>query len=189
MQDDSRIIACLLRRDEQALNMIRNTYGKLCFRIAQQMLGSKEDAEECVNDMLLAVWRSVPPHQPESLEAYLVTLLRRAAMDRLRQMHSQKRGGRQLAAALDELSELLPAKDNVEQECSRRDLTEALRHCVDALPEKAQRIFLQRYLLAMPLRQIAVDNGMTLSAVKVLLHRTRKQMQELLRREGFDEQL
>ncbi|MBR3448801.1 MAG: sigma-70 family RNA polymerase sigma factor [Oscillospiraceae bacterium] len=189
MHNDSRIIALLQKRDEQALNMIRAAYGKLCFRIAQRMLGNQEDAEECVNDMLLAVWQTVPPHQPESLEAYLVTLLRRSAMDRLRQRNSQKRGGRQLAAALDELSELLPARDNVELECSRRALTKALRKCIDGLPAKAQRVFLQRYLLAMPLQEIAADNGMSLSAVKVLLHRTRKQMRDFLRKEGFDEQL
>ncbi len=189
MHNDSRIITLLQKRDEQALTMIRAAYGKLCCRIAQQMLGSKEDAEECVNDMLLAIWRTVPPHQPESLEAYLVTLLRRSAMDRLRQRNSQKRGGRQFAAALDELSELLPARDNVELECSRRALTEALRKCIDGLPAKAQRVFLQRYLLTMPLQEIAADNGMSLSAVKVLLHRTRKQIRDRLKEEGFDEQL
>ena len=153
------------------------------------MLGNTEDAEECLIDMLLAVWRSIPPHQPESLEAYLVTLLRRSAMDSLRRRNSRKRGGRQLAAALDELAEVIPAKDNVELECTRRDLTETLRKGIDNLPEKAQRIFLQRYLLAMPLRDIAADNGMSLSAVKVLLHRTRKQMRDYLIQEGYDEQL
>ena len=186
MNRDSQIIAQLEQRDEQALTEIRRIYGKLCFRIAQQMLGSAEDAEECVSDMLLAVWNSIPPHQPEHLEAYLVTLLRRSAMDRLRRMYSQKRGGRQFVQALDELSEILPAAETMESECSRRDLTATLRKCRDTLPERAQRVFLQRYLLAMPLRDIAADNAMTAGAVKVLLHRTRKQMREMLREEGYD---
>ena len=46
MNRDSQIIAQLEQRDEQALTEIRRIYGKLCFRIAQQMLGSAEDAEE-----------------------------------------------------------------------------------------------------------------------------------------------
>ena len=185
MYSDSQIIALLEQRDEQALTEIRTVYGKLCFRIAQQMLGSAEDAEECVSDMLLAVWNSIPPHQPEHLEAYLVTLLRRSAMDRLRRMYSQKRGGKQFVQALDELSEILPAADTVESEYSRRELTAALRKCLDTLPARTQRIFLQRYLLAMPVRDIAADNAMTVSAVKVLLHRTRKQMCEMLREEVY----
>lgn len=35
MHNDSRIIALLQKRDEQALTMIRAAYGKLCGRIAQ----------------------------------------------------------------------------------------------------------------------------------------------------------
>ena len=189
MKNDHHIIALLQTRDEQALQAIRSAYGNLCFRIAQQMLGSAEDAEECVNDMLLAVWNSVPPHQPVHLEAYLVTLLRRSAMDRLRKQNSQKRGGKQFSEALDELAELLPANETVEAELSRRDLAAALKNSIDALPEKAQRVFLQRYLLVIPLQEIAADNGMTLSAVKVLLHRTRKQLQDILRKDGYDESL
>ena len=91
MQDE-QIIALLQKRDEQALAEIRTAYGRLCFSVAEQMLGSAEDAEECVNEMLLSVWNSIPPHIPYNLKNYLVTLLRRAATDQLRRNTRLKRG-------------------------------------------------------------------------------------------------
>ena len=77
MYGDSRIIALLQKRDEQALQLIRAQYGKLCFQIAYRITGSREDAEECVSDLLMQVWNAVPPACPENLQAYLTSLVRR----------------------------------------------------------------------------------------------------------------
>lgn len=182
---DQQIIALLQKRDEQALSEIRSKYGGLCFRIAQQMLDHTEDAEECVNDMLLAVWNSVPPHEPRSLEAYLVTLLRRAATDRLRSLTRQKRGGTQTAQTLDELAEVVPAQETVESEVDRHALTAALRLFLDTLPEKSRQIFMERYYFAQPVQMIAETHQMRADTVSVLLHRIRKKLKKHLEKEGF----
>ena len=182
---EKRIIALLQKRDEQALSEIRSDYGGLCFRIAQQMLGSSEDAEECVNEMLLAVWNSVPPHEPRNLEAYLVTLLRRAATDQLRRRTRQKRGGTQTAETLDELAEVIPAQDTVEATVDRHALTAALRSFLDGLPETSRQIFMERYYFAKPVRIIAGEHQMQVSAVNVALHRMRKKLKKHLEKEGF----
>lgn len=185
MSDESRIIARLNARDEQILHEIRETYGKLCGALAFRMLGNREDAEECVNDMLLSVWNSIPPNLPVSLEAYLVTLVRRAAIDRLRTEHRQKRGGTQFAQALDELAEVLPANDSVESEIEQRELNRALREFLETLTPEPRHIFMQRYFMSMPLQEIASANGMNLSAVKMSLSRTRKKLRDYLEKGGF----
>lgn len=182
---DHRIIELLQKRDEAAIAEIRSKYGNLCFRIAEQMLHNAEDAEECVSEMLLAVWNSVPPQVPRNLEAYLVTLLRRAATDRLRSMTRLKRGGSQIAETLDELAEVIPAKDNVESEVDRRALTAALRSFLDGLSEASRQIFMERYYFNTPVRTIAERHRMQVSAVNVHLHRIRKKLKKHLEKEGF----
>ena len=182
---ENQIVALLQKRDERALAEIRNRYGSLCFRIAQQMLNSAEDAEECVNEMLLAVWNSVPPHTPRHLEAYLVTLIRRAATDRLRSESRLKRGGSQTAQTLDELAEIIPAQETVESEVDRHALTEALRSFLDKLPKKSKVIFMDRYYYASSVQTIAETHKMQVSAVNVLLHRIRKKLKKHLEKEGL----
>ena len=182
---DYRIIELLQKRDEAAISEIRCKYGNLFFRIAEQMLHNAEDAEECVNEMLLAVWNSVPPQKPQNLEAYLVTLLRRAATDRLRSLTRLKRGGTQFTETLDELAEVIPAKDTVEAEVDHRELTAALRSFLDSLPEKSREIFMERYYFNTPVRTIAEQHRMQIGAVNVLLHRIRKKLKKHLEKEGF----
>ena len=182
---DHNIITLLQKRDEQALAEIRGAYGSLCFRIAEQMLGSAEDAEECVNEMLLSVWNSIPPHEPDNLKTYLVVLIRRAATDCLRRNTRLKRGGAQAVQTLDELAEVIPARETVESEVDRHELTAALRMFLDALPEQSRQIFMERYYFAQPVQKIAEMYRMRETAVSVLLHRIRKKLKKHLEKEGF----
>ena len=47
---DGHIIDRLFARSEEGLTLLQTHYGKLCHRIALNVLGNREDAEECVND-------------------------------------------------------------------------------------------------------------------------------------------
>ena len=61
-------------RDERAVTETQREYGSFCLDLALRILGrsNREDAEECVNDAYLALWRSIPPKRPKPLKAYLV---------------------------------------------------------------------------------------------------------------------
>lgn len=48
--DDTSIIELYWNRDEQAICETDKKYGKLCYRLADNILKRKEDTEECVND-------------------------------------------------------------------------------------------------------------------------------------------
>ena len=55
MEDES-IIELYFDRDERALRETEAKYGPLCRQVANNILGSPQDAEECVNDVYLALW-------------------------------------------------------------------------------------------------------------------------------------
>ena len=61
--NDKRMTELIYARDEAGLRAAAERYGPLCRRIAAGILTSSEDAEECFNDALLAVWNS-PYRQP-----------------------------------------------------------------------------------------------------------------------------
>lgn len=62
--DDVQLIELFFARDEQAIKETDKKYGKLCFRVADNLLRNKEDAEECVNDTYLVEWNKIPPIHP-----------------------------------------------------------------------------------------------------------------------------
>ena len=63
--EDGEIVALFFERSERAIDETAAKYGRYCSHIANALLGNDRDAEECVNDVYLAAWNSIPPHAPQ----------------------------------------------------------------------------------------------------------------------------
>lgn len=185
MVSDDSIIKRLNNRDESALQDIRKLYGGISYQMAFRILENHEDAEECVDDMLLSVWISIPPKLPKSLQAYLITLVRNSALDKIKHEHRQKRSNAEFTVALDELAEILPSGEQVETTVERRELMQVLQSFLATLKPEAEQIFMQRYFLAESLQTIAQSNRISETKVKVTLLRVRRKLKDYLQKEGM----
>ena len=183
--DDERIISLFHNRDEQALKETDFRYGALCRSVARNILGSSEDAEECVSDALLSAWNAIPPAKPRNYCAYLLKLVRAHAVNRYHAARAEKRGGGQTPAALDELAECVAARETVESESDRRALLEAITRFLGTLPEQQRHLFVRRYWYTDPVNVLARDFGMSENRVSVTLSRIRDRLQKYLRKEGL----
>lgn len=183
--EDSKILALFWQRQPAALEQTEYKYGPMLMGVAYNILASREDSEESVNDTYLAAWNAIPPHRPDSLAAFLCKLTRRIAIDLLRKRESLKRGGSQYMLSLSELSECLPGGENTEQTVEGKLLTAAITEFVKHLPEKTRRVFLGRYYFFDSVQKISGYCGMTQANVKTILHRTRLALREYLEQEGF----
>ena len=67
--DDNRIIELLFERAETALNEVSHKYSRLYKGIIREVLSDECDVEECENDVLMAVWNTIPPNRPDSLSS------------------------------------------------------------------------------------------------------------------------
>ncbi len=183
--NDKRIMFMLNRRDEQALRETSERYGALCKSVARSILGNEQDAEECLNDALLQIWNTIPPKQPDNLCAYLLKIVRNAALDRYKARHREKRGSGQQNKALEELSELLSSPETVQSELERRELLAAVTGFLRSLPKVQRDLFLRRYWQFSSCAELAADFGMRENNVQVILSRLRKKLQSYLRQEGL----
>ena len=91
--EDEKIVQLYWDRDERAIPETAAKYGSYCTSIAQNILGSAEDAEECVNDTYMSAWNSIPPHRPGNLCTFLGKLTRNLSLNRYRYSTARKRGG------------------------------------------------------------------------------------------------
>ena len=69
--NDADIIELYWQRDEKATDAAYTKYSRYCHAIALNIVGSAEDAEECVNDAFLGAWEAIPPARPERLNVFL----------------------------------------------------------------------------------------------------------------------
>lgn len=183
--EDERIVELFFRRDERAIEEAAHAHGGLFRTLALRLLGDFQDAEECVSDMLLAAWNSIPPHRPEKLPAYLARLTRNLALRRRRDAGRLKRGGGEADLALEELDECLPAEESVERAVERRELAAVMERFLRALPKTERRVFLGRYWYCESVRELAERFGFSESKVKSMLRRTREKLKRYLEKEGI----
>ena len=101
-------MALYWKREERAITASEEKYGPVCRSVSYNILQSRPDAEECVNDTWHRAWNTMPPQRPNSLRAYLCRIVRNLSIDRWRQRYSAKRGGGMEALVL-ELEECVPA--------------------------------------------------------------------------------
>ena len=181
--DDTELIALYLARDERAIRETEAAYGGLCRSTARNILGNMQDAEECVNDALLKVWNAIPPANPAHFAAYLLTAVRRIALDRYEHSTAEKRGGSVIPAALDELSDCLPSRDDVAAQCEAKALSAAVSRFLTGLPARQRNVFVARYFSLRTVREIAADYKISVSNVKITLMRTRNALKVFLRKE------
>ena len=67
--DDWDILDLFFTRSEQAIVELDAKYGAIFHALAYNILASREDADECVNDAYLGAWNAIPPERPERLSA------------------------------------------------------------------------------------------------------------------------
>lgn len=183
--EDKNIVQLYWDRDEKAISASEKKYGAYCRSIAHNILGNREDEQECVNDTWLGAWNSMPPHRPNVLSVFLGKITRNLSLSRYRRQSAQKRGGGQAALVLEEIEEIVSGGESVEQEVDRRELVEAINDFLASLPETRRSIFLCRYWYMDSVGEIAQRFGMTENYVSVTLSRLRAKLQKYLAERGF----
>jgi len=182
---EREIIALYQSRDENAVRMTAETMGKYCYSIAFNVLNSREDAEECVNDTYLAVWNSIPPAEPVSLKSFVSSITRNLALNRYKEQHRNKRGGGQVPLALEELSEVVSDTEDVTANYERKDLLEHISAFLRKCSPRDRGLFLDRYIRLEPTPVLAKQYGVKEAQVLLILSRTRKKLKAHLEKEGY----
>lgn len=183
--EDSQIVELYWQKNADAISETANKYGSYCFTIADNILHSAEDSEECVNDTWLHAWNAMPPQRPNVLRMFLAKITRNLSFNRFNAKNVEKRGGGEIPLVLDELSECLASKADVEIAYETTELEQCIRRFVRALPKRDRNVFVRRYFFTEPTSAIAERYGLTVNNITVILSRTRKKLKLELMKEGY----
>lgn len=181
--EDREIVELYWQRDERALTETESKYGRYCLAIANNVLGDREDARECVNDTYLAAWRAMPPHRPAILSSFLGRITRRLSLKKLRERSAEKRGGGSAALSLEELEDCIPSGQRIDESIEAAALAELVNAFLATLPRTERRVFLRRYWYFDSIRDIASRFGFSEGKVKMMLKRARDKLRAQLEKE------
>ena len=180
---DNEIIEKLFNRDEKALELLKNQYHRLYESIIREVLDNDADVQECVNDLLLGIWNSIPPNRPRYLSAYIVKLARRIGVSRFR-YNTRKKRDMGYAVSLSELEEALPSL-SVGYETEDGALCALISDFLRTLDTESRVLFIRRYVYFESVTSLSQRFGISENNLSVKLYRIRKKLKTALEKGGI----
>ncbi len=183
--DDSQLLERLLAGEQKAYKELVSTYQSAMRAVAYAIVGSRQ-ADEAVQDAWLAVVRNLTGFQGRSsLKTWLLTITANAAKNRYKQNRREVLlddlpsphgtiGDERFAA--DGHWAVAPHawhEDTPEALLSEDELRQCLEHTLLSLSELQSSVLLLRERQGLELEDICNLLGISLSNVRVLLHRAR----------------
>lgn len=149
--------------------------------IAYRMLGTRSDSEDVVQDAWLR-WRDVDRASLQSAEAWLVTVVTRLAIDRLRAAKTEREAyfGTWLAEPIVELDERTP--ESIVERAG--ELSLAFLHLLERLGPEERAAYLLRTAFDYDYGEIAAMLGKSEAAIRQSVHRATERLR--LDRPRFD---
>ena len=185
MLEDEKIIGLFFERSEEAVEQVKAKYGEACMHLLKNLLPDAQDAEECANDVYLALWNTIPPEQPASLKGFFGKITRNLALDKYKFNRRQKRGSGETELAWDELK-TEDISNPVEKELLLKELGEKISLFLNKISERDRNIFIARYYFVYPVSEISERFGLNEKYVSNILSRTRKRLLKFLAERGYE---
>ncbi len=177
--EDEKIIDLFFARSEEAIGELDRKYGAVCHRLSCNIVNSRQDAEECVNDAYLGAWNAIPPAKPNPLLAYVARIVRNVSLKRYWSREAVRRSSR-YTVALQEIEACIADPNTVEDAVDAKELARILGEFLDTLTPENRVIFMRRYWFADSYRDIAAFVGLPEKTVSVRLTRTRGKLRQYL---------
>ena len=177
---DADLVAALRREGADAMDQLVERYADRVYRLATRITGSREDAEEVVQDALWTVGRKINTFKGDSaFGSWLYRIAANAAYMKLR-----ARRGKNREIALDEV---MPALDSggihfepvddwsprVDDRALQSELRSVLESAIGDLPPDYRTALVLHDLEGVSNPDIADTLGISLPAVKSRVHRSR----------------
>lgn len=173
-KDWASLVERMAGGDEYALSALYDRSGRLIYGLLLRILGDAGLAEEVLLDVYMQVWRQARRYDPSrgKILAWIVTIARSRAIDRLRSTRQEEMRKESLDASDHSLSFAAGFEDPTVQPERQRVVRAALM----SLPPEQREVIEMAYYLGLSHSEIAARLGQPLGTVKT---RTRLGMMKL----------
>jgi RNA polymerase sigma-70 factor (family 1) len=134
--DEAQVLRSLAKGSEYAFTQLVHRYQARVFAAAFQILKSRENAQEIVQEVFCKVWTDREPFlRAENHEAYIFVMARNLALKFLRRLYNER--SRQFQFTLEH-SRVDTTAEHLLQE---REYTEILKKTLDLLPPQQKQVY------------------------------------------------
>ncbi len=168
---DAALVAAAREGDDTAFETLVRRHTPRCYRVAYHLLGNTADADECVQDAWVSVWRHLSGYQgTAALTTWLYRVTTNAALMHLRRRHP--------TVGLDQVPE--PADPAPYGDPERRAAAAAVRRALAGLRPEYRAVIVLREFEGLRYDELAAALDVSVPTVRSRLQRARVDLTRLL---------
>ena len=177
----------LLRRaqngDPETFGQLMEPLEQLVWRVCWHYTGNREAAEDCGQEAMIRIWRSLGSYRGDcALESWVYRIAANCCMDWLRKKKRDK------SVSVEPLREqgFDPADESpgTEEQVVAKDERRRLREAISLLPEDQREALVMTQLEKVPYEEAARSLGVSEGTVKSRVNRAKARLREILSEEG-----
>ena len=182
---DWEVIESVKRGNQSDYSILVDRYKNKAFSLLKRMLKNEQDAEETLQDSFMKAYNSLHNFKGESkFSTWFYKIVYNTALTKL---SSKKRKTEKEMISVEDHFDLKSDYDFNTSE--NKDFSEFVSHLVNKLPERFSAVISFYYLDEMSCEEISKVMNVSISNVKVMLHRSRNALKDLIIEKNLVEEL
>ena len=161
---DEDLMQLVRRGDAAAFEMVYDRHATAAFSLAYRMTGTRNAAEDVVQEAFLSLWRSGARYDRArgSVRTWVLGIVHNRAIDALRRsmVHDRRR------ASDEGIEERFEARERTDVEAARRDEARDVRQALETLPPEQLKVIELAYFGGFTHSEIAAMLGEPLGTIK-----------------------
>lgn len=172
---DDQLVNFLMKSDKNAFEEIYQRYWYKLFGVAYHGTGTKEEAEELVQDLFESLWHKRQTSVIRHLSSYLVVAIKHLTTNYIKSKITQRKFQEYLI--FNEIQQSYATEEVVHF----ADLSKAVEEAMKKLPEKSVEIFRLSRFENQPVKDIAQQLNLSEKAVEYHITKSLKVLKEYLK--------
>ena len=167
-------MAAVLAGDPDAFAILVRRYKDVLYRYAERMTGRADDAADVVQNTFIRGFRRLDRcRDPERVGGWLFRIAVNLCKDQLK-------GRARREVSLEAAGPLMATRDLPEQRAERAEIREQIYRALQSLSDEQREAFVLKHVEGWSYEEMAERLEVSVSALKMRVHRARDQLQELL---------
>ena len=165
-------------KDQEAFAKLYDIYVEPIYRFVYMKISNRQDAEDVSSDVFLQAWQYMIKDgnkKVENFKSFIYSIARNKIIDTYRARAKKQ------SSSLDSIPEVeLSDGSNIEEEVAVLQEVDQVYISLKKLKQEYQEVIFLRHIEELSIAEIASIVGKRNTAVRVLLHRAMKKLQDIL---------
>ena len=175
--EESRLIQRASEGDAASFNSLMGMHERRMYAVALRMCGNPEDAQDCLQEAMLRVWRAIAGFKAQSsFSTWVYRITMNTCLDELRKR--KNRPNTSLDGLVDAGWSPADEGDTPERHALRQEVRASLQACIRELPEDMRAAVVLRDVQGFAYEEIAQMLDTNVGTIKSRISRGREKLRE-----------